>query len=893
MLRWAPSILACLVLASLGSCSGDGSLESDLPGDVIADNSDPGTAPDSSDLPGTDDTTDPADANPDLEIHQPLTEVLVQSGDWTARWDFALHELTLARDNDVLLRFPRGSFQFGRVDALDDTLSYDPWYLYPASKAEDFYTAPAGLAWLSPIGAVASRADETGFTLDLAYPDDLKATLRIEAAAPGRFRAFWSPEVEAGNQGPSLAYFRLGPRVDQTEAFYGLGNVHDHVNHRGLTRPMQVEVDLASESANNEAHVRIPLLIGTRGWGIFVESLRAMAFDVATQADDLVEIAVGTGPVTRNGLVFHLLGAEHPLDITRHYYEITGYPRLPARWALGPVIWRDENVDQAKVIADLESIRIFDLAASGYWIDRPYSSAVNAFDFEPRDYDDPAAMVKHAQDLGFRMALWHTPYVDPKDADSKPLYDHAVENGFFPPLVAAQAKWGPPLDFTNPEAWTWWQSLLKTYTDMGIEGWKLDYAEEVAVGAFGLRTKWLFHDGSDERTMHHRYQELYHRVYAEMLPKEGGFLLCRTGMYGDQTNGVIIWPGDLDASFHNHGDDVLKKGIPMTAVGGLRASMIYGLSLGPSGFPFYGSDTGGYIDHTGSPDKELFTRWFQQTALSSVMQVGNGSSTVPWELGGPDGYDQEMLDWYRDYSRLHLRLFPYEWTIARAIADNGRPIQRPFGLQMPELGLHPDDQYFFGDALLVAPVLDRGVVARLVDFPPGSWTDWFTGEVFQGPGTVTVDAPLSKLPLYLAAGGIVPMLRPTIDTMAPVAEALRERVDSFDTDPGLIHVRVAPGPASTFTVYDGCTLSQEMEDHGWRLSYADGSEFNQGAVFELFGVTGKPSAVVLDGESLEEAAGDLDAPGWTWSSGQGGMLRIRIPAGEHLIVITRQGASQS
>ena len=45
-----------------------------------------------------------------------------------------------------------------------------------------------------------------------------------------------------------------------------------------------------------------------------------------------------------------------------------------------------------------------------------------------------------------------------------------------------------------------------------------------------------------------------------------------------------------------------------------------GLTLGPSGFPFYGADTGGYRHSPGN--RELFIRWFQQTALSSVMQVG-------------------------------------------------------------------------------------------------------------------------------------------------------------------------------------------------------------------------------------------------------------------------------
>ena len=142
------------------------------------------------------------------------------------------------------------------------------------------------------------------------------------------------------------------------------------------------------------------------------------------------------------------------------------------------------------------------------------------------------------------------------------------------------------------------------------------------------------------------------------------------------------------------------------AVGGLPASVVYGLSLGPSGFPFYGADTGGY--RHSPPDKETFTRWFEQTALSSVMQIGTSTNDVAWEFDPETGFDAEMLDWYRIYVRLHLRLWPYEWTLARNIAEDGRPIQRPLGLQYPQLGEHPDDIYMFGDDLLVAPVLERG-----------------------------------------------------------------------------------------------------------------------------------------------------------------------------------------
>ena len=113
-------------------------------------------------------------------------------------------------------------------------------------------------------------------------------------------------------------------------------------------------------------------------------------------------------------------------------------------------------------------------------------------------------------------------------------------------------NWGTPIDLTNPAAYAWWQDLIRRYTDMGIEGFKLDYGEDVVPGLLGVRNVWQFADGSDERTHARRFQLFYHRVYAETLPREGGFLLCRHGTYGSQRNASVIWPGDLDATFAQH-----------------------------------------------------------------------------------------------------------------------------------------------------------------------------------------------------------------------------------------------------------------------------------------------------------------------------------------------------
>lgn len=810
--------------------------------------------------------------------HKPQP-VSITAGDYQVRVDAEKADVALLRGSTVLLDLPAEALALGAVPELDDTVSYDPYVLLVPSA---LHPPPDGLEWLTVEKAEVTEATDAAVTVALTYPKKTTATLHIEARADGRFEATLTPD----GKGAEVAFLRLGPRIDGAEGLYGLGEYFDDVNHRGKVRGMQIELDPSTESLYNEAHVPIPFLIGTNGWGLFVESPYPGVFAVATEKDDLVEATFGTGLASVKGLRFHLFGAGHPLDVTKHYYDVTGKPRLPARWALGPWVWRDENEDQAEVMGDLQAMRDLDLPASGYWIDRPYATAVNTFDFNPAQFPDPAAMIGTIHDLGFRTALWHTPYLDEKAPETQALRDEATAKGYYPKTSGVLLNgWGRPIDLTNEDAFAWWQDHVEAYTSMGVEGFKLDYGEDVIPGIATGRNVWEFADGSDERTMHAQYQLHYHRVYAETLPEEGGFLLCRRGTYGDQTNVSVIWPGDLDASFARHGEMVSEGGESYVAVGGLAASMIAGLSLGPSGFPFYGADTGGY--RHSPPDKELFTRWFQQTALSTVMQIGNSASTVAWEPDAATGYDDEMLGWYRTYTRLHLRLFPYEWTYAQNLANDGRAIQRPLGLAFPELGVHPSDEYMFGDWLLVAPVLDRGAVKREVLLPKGSWIDWWSGEVVDGGGTVSVDAPLDKLPLFLREGGIVPMLRPTIDSMAPTADPAL--VDSYATTPGVLWARIATGSASSFTVFDGAEIAQERTSSKVSLSAKGGAEFTSGVVLEVIAFGGKPAKVTDNGAALTEVADAAAlyaaASGWRFAPELGGTVEIKVAGGAHAVEI--------
>lgn len=809
--------------------------------------------------------------------------------------DGAAKTMELWRDGEsaARARFDLGRWQLGRVKA------FEPKYNYNPSNLTTF--PPDDLSWCSvvavdhienphPVGEqnlAGAFFRVRSAAADTPCPDYL---LLVRGQAEIGFQVTFRPLNEytsqdfAADKGDKpVVYVRQFIDAPADEGYYGIGEMFDTPQHRGKVRALQLEGDFNLDGTSNEGHVRIPLLVGTRGWGWFGMTFRAGVADVA--ASDPARIAV---TMQTSELVSWILAAEQPIDVVSRYWKLTGNPLLPARWALGGLLWRNENKDQAEVLQDAADLRKHDLALSGMWVDRPYDVAVNDFGFDPALYPNPKAMIDSLRANGLRLGVWSTPYFDPGYAGKTKSkhFDKAKQNGWFVNGIGMWAtvlKWGPPIDFTNSAARTFFKSLVKQYTDLGIEGFKMDYGEDIVLGLGAARLPWTFADGSDERTMHQGYQHGYHEAYASQLPKSegvlakqgGGWLLCRKSAWGDQIQASMIWPGDLCAGWVKHGECTPDG---ECHAGGLPASVPAAISLPTAGFPLYGADTGGY--RHGRAPKQLFLRWLQHTALTGVLQIGGGSDHNPWlfnkvnnKLAPGDPFDDETIALARDLIRLHARLFPLLWTeMARTQGNDPRGVGpvRALGLSFAKLsgdkGLraHEADEWLLGDHLLVAPVLTPEA-KREVWFPPGVWADWFDGSVHDGGATgklEVVDAPLAKLPLYVRAGQLVPLLRPTLDTLAP---ATVPGVDSFANDSGVLWLRATvigalAGP-SKVALYDGTTA--ELVHDGKLLTVnwqQSGSEFQQGAVFELHGVA-VPVSVVANGMALQPTGTPAEVAG--------------------------------
>src|SRR5262249_25185731 len=347
-------------------------------------------------------------------------------------------------------------------------------------------------------------------------------------------------------------------------------------------------------------------------------------------------------------------------------------------------------------------------------------------------------------------------------------------------------------DVTRPDAVASFTSQFQRALDLGYSGWMYDFGEYVQPDVVAA-------NGMTGEEFHNLFPVIYDQVGHDALeagPHRGDWhFFARSGYTGASQYVPVVWSGDPDASF----DDAL--GLPAM----LRAQM----NMGVSGVPHWGSDIGGYKCSGGghaSADGELLARWIEFGALGSDMHDEDacaaasdpGQKATIWS--SPDAQSA----WMR-YARLHTRLFPYLYTLAQEAHQTGAPTVRPLFMEYPERALLAiEDEHLLGPALLAAPVVQRGARSRSVTLPAGQWLDWNAGTVVSG--TVSADAPLDVLPLYLREGYLIPLLDPTIDTLDDGATDLSvvgpaKVADGYDVV-GL----VGAWRGASLTLYDGTKL---------------------------------------------------------------------------------------
>ena len=590
------------------------------------------------------------------------------------------------------------------------------------------------------------------------------------AESPGS-RTLTPNKVAAFDVFASRQSFVLAPG----EAIYGLGQ-----HQEGLMNYREHHVRLLQE--NRE--IGIPMMVSSRGYGLFWDNPAVTDVDAGVPgSEDLLT----WNSEAADAVDYYFMAGPELDDVIASYRRLTGAAPMMGEWAWGFWQCKERYASQQELLNVAQRYREMGVPLDGiiqdwqYWSPAPWGS----HEFDPKRYPDPAGMFKqlHDEHVHALISVW------PKfDTGCSNAVELAKAGALYPQVIPyvypkGQGQWYDP--FSAAGRRVYWKQISKNIFSRGVDGWWLDASEAELSGKWGEFRGFNTADGPGAKVfnayplMH--TTGVYQGQRAETSAKRV-FILTRSAYAGQQRNAAVAWSGDIQGNW-----DVFRKQIPA------------GLNFTASGIPYWNTDIGGFFggDPAQAGYAELFTRWFQFGAFTPMFRVhGTGKPKEIWRFA-PD--IQQILI---RYNELRHRLAPYIYSTSWRVTSEGCTLMRPlaFDFRRDDNVLNIADQFMFGPAIMVNPVVQPAATNRDVYLPAGQdWFDFWTGQRFTGGQYIPADAPLATLPIFVKAGSIIPL--------GPSVQYLGEK----PADP--MELRVYPGGDGSFTLY---------EDEGDNYNYEHG-----------------------------------------------------------------------
>ena len=554
------------------------------------------------------------------------------------------------------------------------------------------------------------------------------------------------------------------------EAHYGLGQHENGVlDYRGH------KINLYQTNTK----ISIPVLLSTKGYGLLWDNYSETVYN---DKNDNSYIKSEVGDKIR---YYFMYGPDFD-SIIGCYRNLTGKVPMYPKWAMGFFQSRNRYWTQDELLQVVEKYRQKEIPLDAIVLDYMHwengTDGFGSFNFDKEAVPNPEKMINTLhQDYNCKIltSSW------PSFSKGTKNWKHMKDKGYLMDVTVGYNT--QVYDAYNPDARElYWKMLKDTYLERGVDGLWFDVTEpenkeqlEKSTNYLGssrkyLNTYALFHT----RSMYNNLVE-YNR---EKRP----YILTRSAFAGQQKYGTTCWSGDIGTSF-----EALQKQIPA------------GLNFCATGIPYWTTDIGGYAG--GKPDdpeyRELYVRWFQYGTFCPVFRTHGrrhpGDRKTPNEVWS---YGSEAESILTDYIRLRYRLMPYIYSLSRKVSSEGYTIMRnlAFNFRKDTNVYNIKDQFMFGDEMLINPVIKSGARDRSVYLPEGTqWYNFWTGESYQGGQSVTVKAPMDKMPIFVQAGSIIPF--------GPNLQYATQK----KADP--VELRIYSGDDASFTLY-----TDENDGHDYK-----------------------------------------------------------------------------
>lgn len=604
---------------------------------------------------------------------------------------------------------------------------------------------------------------------------------------------------------------RVSFSFSEDTGIYGLGQDEEGVyNKRGTKQYLY----------QHNMRIPMPFFMTDKGYGILFDCPSLMIFDDTGESTDVYLDTV-------NQIDFYLITGNMDAVIAEYRY-LTGKAELLPKWAFGYMQSQERYQTQFEMI---------DVARRYRETGVPLDCIVQDWKTWPGDlwgqktvdksrYPDLTAMnsTLHKMNVHSMVSVW------PNMAESCADHTEFAKKGY---LLGDYSTYDA---FSEKARDTYWKQADKELYSGGFDSWWCDSTEPFTAPDWCGETllpegkRYELVGGEHKKHLDPAVANIYAVAHAKGIyenqlkkqPNKRVFNLTRSGYAGIQKNGTALWAGDTCAKW-----DELKKEIAK------------GLNICMSGIPFWTVDIGAFFvggpacwrkwcgDENAKPVwfwngdydegakspayRELYTRWLQFGAFLPLFRShGTDTRREIWNFGKPGDM---FYDSIKKFIKLRYRLMPYIYSMAMRVALEDYTMMRSlmFDFSMDEEVKGIDDQFMFGDALMVCPVTrpmyfnqERAIEeerTRTCYLPKGrGWYDFWTNEYYAGGQAVTAEAGIDTMPVFVKAGSILFMQRPTMYAME---------------DAGALEVWIYKGADAKGIYYNDDGLSYDYKKGGY------------------------------------------------------------------------------
>lgn len=538
---------------------------------------------------------------------------------------------------------------------------------------------------------------------------------------------------------------KLDMHVAGASHAWGFGERFDAFDQTGLCRKTVVFEKFTHQGEN--AYFPVPLAVFETAC-VYVDSPRVSTF-MTYPEDGGMSVEVECDSDCAVHVICH-----EPREALRVFLKLTEKPSLPPSWVFGIWMsanrWRGEKAALGEVAIAKENGIQPSVVVLEAWSDEM------TFYLEDKEHiPNLKGLVEALAEEGVRLILWQIPvFKSPDDGQTGAELERDRREAVDLSLCLKRSdgsayeipreRWfgGSYIpDFTNPAACRWWFGKRRSLLDAGVAGFKTDGGE------FVYDDDVVSYNGLTGRELKNLYPYLYEKAYKEAVGKDR-VLFSRAGFTGANAYS-LHWAGDQMSQWSE-----------------LRAVLNAGLNAALSGIFFWGFDIAGFAGSM--PSAELYLRAFALAVFSPIMQwhsepIGGQFKDIqasddafndrsPWNVARHTG-DKRVMEHCRRLCQARIRLMGYLAAEAGRSVESGEPLLKPLMLLYPHdaKACRIDDEYLFGNDLLVCPILEESVCHRSVYLPEGSWVGADSVER-KGPVFFEMDIPVGSIGLFVRSG---------------------------------------------------------------------------------------------------------------------------------------------